>query len=289
MRVLVTGSTGNIGKWVVNRLVEEGFEVTGMDVTGQPPDTRFAYHNGDVRDLATMRSALQGMDAVVHMAAIPFDMPRAEESILDVNIRGTFNMLLASQENGVKRVVNFSSINALGQAEKTHPGLYLPLDDDIPHYNIHNYSLTKHIGEELCASFAARGGLSAVSLRPTMVVEGAKTNFWESMFSQEMKMQGNVNDFFSYVDFRDVAEAVVLALQADTNGHEAFLLTHNESRERIPTAEIIDQHYSHLAWPKISREAYLAQGEYVSLVDCSKARRLLGWVPRYSKFTESAE
>jgi len=94
---------------------------------------------------------------VVHLAAIPFDMDRQEAQILDTNIHGTSNALLASQEAGVQRVVNFSSINALGQAEKLHTGLYLPLDDEVPHFNVRNYSLSKHIGEVLCSAFAARG------------------------------------------------------------------------------------------------------------------------------------
>ena len=73
----------------------------------------------------------------------------------------------------MQRVVNFSSINALGQAEATHPGLYLPLDDDIPHYLARAYNTSKHVGEELCQAFSNQYGLTAVSLRPTAVLSPA--------------------------------------------------------------------------------------------------------------------
>lgn len=286
MRILITGSTGNIGKWVVSRLLKDGHELLCIDTTGEPMDSAYEYWPGDVRDMNLVRKAMRGMGAVVHLAAIPFDMPRQDELILDVNIRGTYNILQAAHECGTRRVIYFSSINALGQGEEHHPALYLPLDDDIPHYNVKNYSLTKHLGEEMCKSFALRGSLSTVSLRPTMVLEGNKKNFWEDMLPEEYKIRGSVADFFSYVDVRDVAEAAALAVTADLSGHHELLLAANDLRQRIPTAEVVEKHYGHLPWPKVSKQEWLSQGEYVGLLDCSKARSLLGWEPRYSKFAE---
>ena len=113
---------------------------------------------------SSRRACARAGELTADLAAIPFEMDRQDAQILETNILGTANVLLAAQEAGVRRVVYFSSINAIGQAEPTHPA-YLPLDDDAPHHNVHNYSLSKHIGEEMCAAFAARGGLSAVSLR----------------------------------------------------------------------------------------------------------------------------
>jgi nucleoside-diphosphate-sugar epimerase len=134
---------------------------------------------------------------------------RQDERILDTNLRGTWNVLLAAQESGVKRVVFFSSINALGQAEPDHPGLYLPLDDDVPHFNVRNYSLSKHLGEQMCQAFARRGGLTAVSLRPTHVTNPGPSRFpWFRNMPQEFKIRSATNDFFSYVDVRDVAEGL---------------------------------------------------------------------------------
>lgn len=289
MNVLVTGSTGGIGSWVVKRLLEAGHTVRAFDVTAQPQHNDYEYIPGDVRDLPLMRRLAHGMDAVVHLAAIPYDIERMDELVLDTNLRGTYNMLLASQEAGVKRVVSFSSINALGQAEQKHPGLYLPLDDDVPHFNIQNYSLTKHIGEEMCAAFAARGGFSAISLRPTLVTYPGPSRWpWWDMMPEEFKLESNKSDFWSYVDVRDVAEAALLSLTAPLEGHRAFLLTADDNRSHTPSVEIIEKHLAHLAWPKIAKEIYLARGEFVSLVSCDAAKQVLGWQPKYSQFDPQA-
>ena len=95
-------------------------------------------------------------------------------------------------------------------------------------------------------------------------------------------------DFWSYVDVRDVAEAVLLSLSVQIDVHSAFLLTADDNRTHTSSREIVEKYYPHLAWPKISKEEYLARGETVSLVDCSAAKRVLGWQPRYSRFDPAA-
>ncbi len=285
MNVLVTGSTGWIGRWVVRRLLEAGHFVRTLDIPAQPELENTEHIPGDVRDLSLMRRAVQGMEAVVHLAAIPYDIERQEEMVLDTNIRGTWNVLLASQEAGVKRVVNFSSINALGQGEAGHPGLYLPLDDEIPHFNVHNYSLSKHIGEELCKAFAARGMLNIVSLRPTAVTFPGPPRFpWFELMPEDFKIQSNINDFFSYVDVRDVVEATYLSLSAPIEGHQAFLLTADDNSMHVPSAELVVKYYPHLPWRGVSKEEYLSRGEFISLVDCRAAKLSLGWQPKFSMF-----
>ncbi|MBE0697591.1 MAG: NAD-dependent epimerase/dehydratase family protein [Anaerolineaceae bacterium] len=285
MRILVTGSTGGIGSWVVKRLLEDGHTLRALDIPAQPINSDYEYLPGDLRNLAVVRQAMAGIEAVVHLAAIPYDVDRQAELVLDTNIHGTYNVLLAAQEAGVRRVVNFSSINALGQAEKNHPGLYLPLDDDIPHYAVNNYELSKHLGEEMCFAFAARGGFSAISLRPTLVTNPGPPRFaWFRMMPEEFKIRSAIGDFWSYVDVRDVAEAAALSLEAKVDIHQAFLLTADDNRMQMPSTEVVEKYYPNLPWPRISKEEYLAKGEFVSLVDCNAAKRVLGWQPKYSQF-----
>ena len=289
MKILVTGSAGGIGGWVVKRLLEAGHTLHTVDIPAQPASSDYEHVPGDIRDLSLVRRLMQGMQAVVHLAAIPYDIERQDELILDTNIRGTWNVLLAAQEAGVQRVVNFSSINALGQGDPNHPGLYLPLDDDIPHFTVRNYPLSKHIGEELCYAFASRGVFSAVSLRPGLVtLPGSSRQRWWDLMPEDFKLRGQISDFFCYVDVRDVAEAALLSLTAKVEIHQAFLLSADENRARRPTAEIVEQYYARLPWLKISKDEYLARGEFISLVDCRAAKQVLGWQPRYSLFDPNA-
>lgn len=289
MKILVTGSTGAIGAWVVRRLVEAGHTVRALDMRAQPLSSDYEYLPGDIRSLAVVRQSVMGMEAVVHLAAIPYDVEGQAEQVLDTNIHGTWNVLLASLEAGVRRVVSFSSINALGQSQKNHPGLYLPLDDDVPHYPINNYEISKHTGEELCFAFAARGVFSAVSLRPTLVTNPGPPRWpWFRMMPEEFKIHSAMGDFWSYVDVRDVAEGVVLSLDAKVDVHQAFLLTADDNRMHMPSREVVEKYYPHLPWPKVSKEEYLARGEYISLVDCGAAKRVLGWQPKFSQFDPEA-
>jgi nucleoside-diphosphate-sugar epimerase len=289
MKVLITGSTGWIGRWIVQRLLEAGHLVRTLDIPAQAGPGAWEHIPGDVRDLPVVRRAVQGMQAIVHLAAIPYDVERQDELILDTNLRGTWNVLLAAQEAGVERVVNFSSINALGQGEPSHPNLYLPLDDDIPHHNVRNYSLSKHLGEELCTAFAARGNYSVISLRPTAVIFPGPPRFpWFASMTEEFKIRTGIADFFSYVDVRDVTEATLLSLTVKMEGHQAFLLTANDNSLNKPSTELVGKYYAHLPWPKVSKEEYFSNCETISLVDCSAAKHVLGWQPRYSQFDPQA-
>jgi UDP-glucose 4-epimerase len=94
MKIFVTGSTGGIGQYVVRRLVEAGHQVCAMDLRAQPHQPDYEYIPGDVRDSSLVRRAMQGAEAAVHLAAIPYDMDRQDELILDTNLRGTWNVLI---------------------------------------------------------------------------------------------------------------------------------------------------------------------------------------------------
>ncbi len=290
MRILVTGSTGGIGSWMVKRLLEAGHALRTLDFTAQKKGSDWEHTPGDICDLALVRRLVQGMDAVVHLAAIPYDVPGRDADILQTNIQGTWNVLLACSEAGVGRVVNFSSINALGHAEPFRDDLYLPLDDDLPHRTARSYFLSKHIGEELCDAFVRRSEMVIASLRPTMVIyPGGGARSWWKWIPEERKAEFSRPDFFSYVDVRDVCEAALLALTADFSGHQAFLITADDTSMNQPTQELVDTYYGHLPWPKVSPGEYLAGAPYRSLVDCSRAKRVLGWQPKYSQRDPDAD
>ncbi len=289
MRILVTGSHGKIGRWVVQRLHQAGHILSTLNLSSAGQPSYGEHTAGDVRDLALVRRLMQGMDAVVHLAAIPHDLPGREDEVLEINLRGTWNILLAAAEAGVRRVVYFSSINALGQGEPTHQTLYLPLDDEIPHQPVRTYSLSKHLCEQMCTAFAGRGAYSVISLRPTLVTQpGPPEDRWWLLLPADWIERSQRNDFYSYVDVRDVAEAALLSLSAPVQGHRAFLLTADDNRTHTPTAEIVARFYPHLPWKKTSLEAWLARNPYRTLVDCSAAKQALGWQPRFSMFDPSA-
>src|SRR5689334_20662510 len=107
MRVLVTGSEGVIGRVLTQTLRAEGYDLRTLDSRAQP-NGEGEHMSGDLRDIYTVRRAVQGMDAVAHLAAIPRDVsPGQEDQVLTANVQGTWNVLIACVEAGVKRLIYF--------------------------------------------------------------------------------------------------------------------------------------------------------------------------------------
>lgn len=281
MRVLVTGSEGTIGRLCVKTLRAEGYDLRTLDRRAQPTSDEGEHLPGDLRDIYTVRRAMAGVEAVVHLGAISNDVaPGWEDDLLTVNVQGTWNILIAAVEAGVKRLVYFSSVNALGAFGGRRPATYLPIDDDYPRHPLTPYQISKHLGEEMCRAFSARHGLTTLCLRPVLVVPSDHfySNWNKGVYNQDWARV----EYWSYVDLRDVCDATLRALTVPNVTHEAFLLTAADTLMNIPTAELVATHYPNTPWPKIDQATYLADNPYRSLVDCSHAAEVLGWRPQYS-------
>jgi nucleoside-diphosphate-sugar epimerase len=185
MHVLVTGGLGSIGKRLVERLVTAGHKVrlidrrperspavqsAGLDRLG------VAYHACDILDFAALRSFLEGVDAVIHLAAIISPGRGQPQDVFQVNAAGTFNVYQAAVDAEVPKLVNTSSINFLGYnfGVKPVPLHYFPIDEDHPALASDPYSLSKQVCEQVGVYFWRRYGYSSFSLRPTGVYDPAE-------------------------------------------------------------------------------------------------------------------
>jgi UDP-glucose 4-epimerase len=278
MRVLITGSEGRIGRHLAGVLHGRGDHLRGFDTLaeGAPIDDR---HVGDLRNLAAVRSAMRGMDAVVHLGAIPSDRGDGE-AVMQTNVMGTWNVLQAALENGVRRAVVFSSINAQGSVRSSWPTEYLPIDDDYPHHPATPYQLSKHLGEEIARSFSERHGMITLCLRPAWVTH--PEHYTQAGFGTDDFLAKWKSDFWAYVDVRDVGDAVLRCLQVDGIVHDCFLLAADDTSAHIPTAELLARHYTGVRWPRFDPAHYLAGNPFRGLVDCSRAKARLGWRPQHS-------
>jgi len=173
MNILVTGGTGNIGRAAVARLVRNGHHVrvigrrTGIEIEGAE------YRSCDITDFAALLEQMQGMDGVVHLAAIPHPSLAPGQEIFGVNCAGTFNVYRAAADIGIRRVVTASSINALGYyfGVRDFPIEYFPIDEDHPTVTSDPYSFSKQVLEATAAYFWRREGVSSVCLRLPAVYE----------------------------------------------------------------------------------------------------------------------
>ncbi len=167
MQILLTGGSGAVGKSVVDRLVSDGHAVR---VIGRRADMAFEgaeYLSCDINNFAQLREVIRGCDGVVHLAALPNPSAGTPEEVFRVNAQGTFNVFQAAAEEGIRRVVQASSINASGQfyGVKPAPLLYLPMDEEHPVFSTDAYSFSKHVIEDIGDYFWRREGISSVAYR----------------------------------------------------------------------------------------------------------------------------
>lgn len=171
-RVLVTGARGFVGSHLVERLAAEGCRVrcfdrasAGEGLLRHLPDTArrgLEVVVGDLRDEAAVRRAAQGMDVICHLGAltsVPYALEHPRE-VMETNLMGTVNVLVAARDLGVGRVVVVSSGDVYGTAR------YLPLDEGHPLQSRSPYAASKIGAEKAAESFHAAYGLPVVILRP---------------------------------------------------------------------------------------------------------------------------
>lgn len=168
MRILITGGTGRVGKAAVERLVRGGHDVlvVGRKADVETPGARYA--SCDITSYDDVRRHVAGRDAVVHLAAIAAPTQHSGPEILRVNVQGTFHVYEAAAREGVRRVVQASSINAFGltYAVRDLDHLrYFPIDEQHPTGTTDPYAFSKELVERIGEYYWRRDGISGTALR----------------------------------------------------------------------------------------------------------------------------
>ena len=271
--VAITGGSGALGRVVAKELGDSA-DVSSVDVIPTPKGLR--WREADVTRAAAVRSALDGHDAIVHLAALiqPED---PEEEMFRVNVLGTWNVLRAARELGIRRVVMVSSETVSGvinitNVPRSKPD-YLPIDESHPLRPRETYGTSKQLGEVMAESFARRGDIEIVVLRPTLILMPG----WEE-YVVEAREKDEPN-LWSYVLVRDVAVAVRLALERETGPYEAFYISAADTFSPEPTLAFMQRKFG--AIEDIRRPEVFEANPHAAIWDISKAERILGFVPRY--------
>jgi len=249
MRVVVTGAGGRLGRAVVSCLQEEGVAVVGVDV--KPWSTPgLTTRVVDLRDLGQVYGALAGCDAVLHLGAIPSPTGHPPEVVYANNVLSDFHVFEAAATLGIRRVVQASSVSALGfpyQHRRSEPR-YIPIDEDHPLLPQDAYGLSKAAGEMTAAAYGRRGAGSAASLRfPTIV---APADYGPFIAHARADEAGSAPLLWAYIDLRDAARACLLALTASYEGHLPLYITAADTTSDQPTDDLLDRYY-----PTVARRA----------------------------------
>ena len=272
--IVVTGAAGRLGRRVVQLLVDRGKEVLATDRV-DADDLPVRFVRCELGDARAVHDILKGAEAVVHMGAIPGPQRAEPRVIFENNVAGDFNVMMSAAELGVRRVVFSSSAFGMGWA---HDGnafvpLYLPLDEEHPMMPFEPYGLTKQVGEDIGRMIARNSDTTVVSLRFTNVaLPEVQAEFpWPAPTPENPLTLV----MWAYADARDVAEAHVLAVDAEIEEYEAFMLAQPSSRFVEPTVDLVKRNFGDRVEIRDGLEGT------ASVISTAKAQRMLGWKPRH--------
>ncbi len=297
MKILVTGGTGFLGKRLVQRLVDEGHDVSvfSRHVQEDLPDTITAY-TGDVRDKNALKKAFKKVDIVYHLA---ISLNEADSSMRDINVRGTQNVVDLCKENKVKQLIYMSSSGVLGETSR-------PSQENFPYNPKTTYEKSKMEGEKIIKD----SGVPYTIIRTTIIL--GPNLIWMKIFEAAKKgypIIGSGKNYFHLVYVDDVVSLLALSTgnkkamnqvfhiaSKDTPTYEEVYkiicdeLNCSTTLKHIPIALAYLMSYLHTTKRKM-------QGKQPSLtmmkssidrlirnriISTEKAKRVLGFEPKYS-------
>jgi nucleoside-diphosphate-sugar epimerase len=287
MRVLVTGSAGHLGEALMRTLRSTSHEVVGLDVVA----SHFTSEVGSILDRSFVKRCMKGMDAVFHTATLHklHVITHSRQHFVDINITGTLNLLEEAASVGIQSFVFTSTTSAFGAALMPPAGApAVWVTEGVTPVPKNIYGVTKVAVEDLCELFHRDHGLACLVLRTSRFFpeEDDCAAIRHAYEDDNVK----VNEYlYRRVDLEDVVRAHLLALErAPSIGFGRYIITATTPflpddlfdlhvnaplvvRRRVPEYEA---EYARRGWkmfPSIDRV-------YVN----EKARRDLGWNPRYN-------
>lgn len=282
-KFLITGGAGFIGTNLTQYLVGEGHEVVVVDDLSAGDAARLPanvkFHKLDIRDTEALADVCNGVDVIVHLAALPRVQFSIENPAVthDVNVNGTLSVLEAARQAKVKRIVYAASSSAYGDQE------VLPLSTDLPPQPKSPYALHKYIGEEYMRLWSQLFGIETVSLRffnvygphldpdgPYSLVIGRFLKLAREQ--QPLTITGDGEQTRDFTHVSDVISAVYKASHKETVGKGEVLNVGAGKQTSISElAAIIGGDVEYVA-ARVEPKHTLA--------DISETKRLLDWEPQ---------
>ena len=276
MRIAVTGANGKLGRTVVSRLRDSGHQVVALDTVGErgPGFVRIDLTDyGQVADaLAGIDEVHDGLDAVVHLGAVPAPGLVPDAQAFYNNMTATFNVLQGARRAGIRTIVTASSETVLGLPFDVPPP-YLPVNEDYDTRPESMYSLTKHLEEQLALKLTRWDPeLRITALRFSNVMNPDDYAAFPSFDTDPMLRKWNA---WGYIDGRDAAQAVERALVAGNPGFDVFIIAAADTVMSRSSASLAAEVFPSVPVTKELRE-------HETLLSIDKARRVLGYEPEHS-------
>lgn len=279
MKVLITGAGGNLGRVLAPVLEEKGYEPILMDY--RSVESQYTFIQGDVTNKEDVYKAVQGVDAIVHAAALHgIHLSKySREDYWRLNVEGTLHIYEAAREFGVKKVLLCSTMGVYGHSIKPSPDSFAVVHEDMPLLPGDFYGLSKKLCEEMGQFYSRCHNIQTIAYRLGMFVP-------EDFFRYGVRLlKGGVDD-------RDVAQAFILGLENDNIAFDAFNIMAEVpfspdefKRWRKEPGELIDEHFPGVrallerSGTNVEELLQMWGHTYWSI---DKAKALLGYKPQYN-------
>ncbi|HEY9307304.1 MAG TPA: NAD(P)-dependent oxidoreductase, partial [Microbacterium sp.] len=212
-----------------------------------------------------------GVDAIVHLGALPAPGIASDVATFHNNMLSTFNVFQAARRLGITRIVYASSETVLGLPFDVPPP-YIPVDEEYPPRPESVYSLVKTLEERMAVELVRwHPELSITGLRFSNVMVPEDYAAFPSYDADARQRKWNL---WGYIDARDGAQAVQRALEVAPPGFETYIIAAADTVMSRPNAELVAE-----VFPGVPTRDF---GEHDTLLSIDKARRLLGYDPQHS-------
>lgn len=268
-RVLVTGADGVIGRAVVADLIASGIAVTALSLRFDVDTPADRCVIGNASDEDVVMQALEDVDAVVHLAAIPHPDQGTAREVFVGNVAATFTVLSRAAAAGVTRAVIASSVHASGIPlnHAAYMPAYFPLDENLPSAIDDPYSLSKSVDEQTLRMMASRWGMSGVAFRFPLTA-GEETLQWAAE-RDEADPSLRVREGWAHLTLPDCGAVIRAALTADYVGAHVLCVASGTTLLTRPTQELLAEYA-----PTVPVRAAI-EG-HAPAVDTTAMRKLLG-------------
>lgn len=298
IKILVTGSDGFIGSNLTEELIRLGCDVRAFVIYNSFNSWGWLDHSpkevrdcldvfaGDIRDPYGVKKAMQGCDAVMHLAAliaIPYSY-HSPETYVDTNIKGTLNILQAARELGVSKVVHTSTSEVYGTAR------FVPITEDHPLQGQSPYSATKIAADQLAMSFYYSFGLPVSIIRPFNTYgprQSARavipTVITQIAGGQQRIKLGALHPTRDFNYVKDTVRGFISAAESDHSVGEVINIGSNYEISIADTVRLISEIMEANVEIETDEDRLRPKMSEVDRLwaDNAKAKELLGWEPQY--------
>lgn len=227
--ILVTGGTGFLGAYIIKHLVEKGYAVRAIRRHNRLPSfihkeifNKVEWMDGDILDIISLQDAMEGVDTVIHAAAIVSFSKRDQKRMYQVNVVGTANVVNMALEKNVKRFVHISSIAAIG---RKGDGGHVNEEKKWEESKVNTHYAKSKYKSELEVWRGMGEGLNAVILNPSTILGYGDWNHGSSAIFKNVykEFKWYTSGLNGFVDVNDVAAATIILMESDIS-EERFII-----------------------------------------------------------------